>query len=320
MDFALARGKLFHGTVVDADDPPADRRRQRCLPAKAGEPEPPQRSGIPQPRPDRRQWPVHNRRPRRQGHLLVEEGSLDYIRGTISGKEAGTNGTLYPHGFATVDVAAGAEPVPVEIALRKGKTLEARVLGPDGRPLPSVTAWCPELTYRQLDHCQLPDLVRRGPVQTPRRRARATYRVFFLQKELGLAAVAKLTLAPKPDGPLEVKLQPTATVKGVAVNKDGTPALGVQVYPFIVLTEDVAPLKDRDFYDRGQGGALRQHDPGHVRVPKTAAEFTFTNLIPGVRYYVRIARTGGTTREVPAPKPGEVIDLGKIVVEDKRPQ
>ena len=321
LDLALTRGKLFHGTVVDADT------RQPIAGA----------SVVYQPKrgnPNRRnnqefRNPVLSDANGRftiaglggTGHLLVEEGSLDYIRGTISGKEAGNAKTLYPHGFAEVEVAATTEPAPVEIALRKGKTLEARVLGPDGRPLPSVTAWCPELTFRQLNHFSALNWFDGGLFKLPGAEPGRTYRVLFLQKELRLAAVAKLTLAPKADGrPLEVKLQPTATIKGMAVNKDGTPALGVQIYPVVVLTEDMAPLKERDFYDEDKADLyahLTQDMSAHLT---TTAEFNFTNLIPGIRYYVTIARTGGTTREVRAPKPGEVIDLGKIVVEDKRPQ
>jgi hypothetical protein len=117
-----------------------------------------------------------------------------------------------------------------------------------------------------------------------------------------------------------VKLQPAATVKGMAVNKDGTPALGVQVNPYVDLTEDVAALKDKDFYNRSKAEHYANMTQDISAFPKTTAEFNFTNLIPGIRYYVTIARTGETTREVRAPKPGEVIDLGKIVVEDRQPQ
>ena len=45
------------------------------------------------------------------------------------------------------------------------------------------------------------------------------------------------------------------------------------------------------------------------------AEFKFDKLIPGVRYYVA---AGGTYHAIPALKPGEVRDLGKIVVKQQK--
>jgi beta-lactamase regulating signal transducer with metallopeptidase domain len=319
MDFTLTRGKRFRGTVIDAET-----RRPIAGASVVYQPKrrnPNHRDG------QEFRNPVLTDAAGRfaiaglpgEGYLLVEEASLEYIRGTLSGKETGVFGTmLYPHGFAHVDAATDTEPAPVEIALRKGQTLEARAIGPDGQSVPWVLAGCPELSYRQLENWSALHWFDGGLFKLKGAAPGRTYRVFFYQKELKLAAVAKLTLDPKRSGPIEVKLQPMATVKGVAVNKEGTPALGVQIYPLIVLTEDEAPLKDNDFYDHDKADFYSNMTQDVLSTPTTPAEFAFTNLIPGVRYYVAIARRGGTYHEVRAPKPGEVIDLGKIVVEDKR--
>ncbi len=46
-------------------------------------------------------------------------------------------------------------------------------------------------------------------------------------------------------------------------------------------------------------------------LPSYPAEFCYDKLIPGVRYYVS-AR--GNHHPIPILKPGEVIDVGKIVI------
>jgi hypothetical protein len=46
-------------------------------------------------------------------------------------------------------------------------------------------------------------------------------------------------------------------------------------------------------------------------LPSYPAEFRIDKLIPGVRYYVG---AGETYHPIPLLKPGEVLDLGKIVM------
>jgi beta-lactamase regulating signal transducer with metallopeptidase domain len=319
MDFTLDRGTLFRGTVVDAETRAPIAGASLVYQPKRGNPN--NRGGH------ELRNPVLTDAGGRfaiaglpgAGYLLVEEGSLEYVRGTVPGKDTGVFGwTLYPHGFAKVDARAGAEPAPVEVALHKGKTLEARAVRPDGRPVPSIEAWCPELTYRQLQNWRNSHPFEEGLFKLSGADPSRTYRVFFLQKDLKLAAVAKLKLDPKAAGPIEVRLQPMATVKGVAVNKDGTTAKGVQVSPIVVLTEDERPLKEEDFVNQDRADFYNNLVQDGYSTPTTPAEFAYANLIPGLRYYVGIYRNGWTYQEVRAPKPGEVIDLGKVTVEDKR--
>ena len=77
-----------------------------------------------------------------QGLLLAEDGTGDCVRTLLAWREGPISGDLSVHGYAKVNVPEKGEPAAVEITLRKGVTLEARVLRPDGRPVRWVMAYC----------------------------------------------------------------------------------------------------------------------------------------------------------------------------------
>ena len=62
------------------------------------------------------------------------------------------------------------------------------------------------------------------------------YRVFFVQADRQVGAVADLTPSLDSKEPIKVTLQPTASVHGkVVTDETGSPADGAQVQPMIVL-------------------------------------------------------------------------------------
>ena len=94
------------------------------------------------------------------------------------------------------------------------------------------------------------------------------------------------------------------------VDEKGKPLEGSQILPWIVLTRDDRELKAEDFRDESMATAYAIFT--QETLPDShPAEFKYDNLIPGLRYYVGSA---GTYHPIPALKPGEVRDLGKIVV------
>jgi beta-lactamase regulating signal transducer with metallopeptidase domain len=318
-DFALTKGKILRGTVLDADTHKPIAGASVVYQPKAGNPNNRGEHDLRNPVLTDPEGRFTITGMAGAGFLLAETGPAGHIRQILPKSEVRSNETLYPHGFARLDVPAEGEASPVEIVVRKGKPLEARAVDPDGKELATVNAWCPELNYAQLQNWRNAQPFAKGLFKLPAADPDRTYRVFFFEKTRKLGAVAKLKLDPKATGPIEVKLQPTATAKGVAVNKDGTPAKGVQIYPMIVLTENETPLKDNDYYDHDKADFYSNMTGNHLTSPTTPSDFSYNDLIPGVRYYVRIARgQGSTDREVRALKPGETLDLGKIIVEDKQ--
>ena len=234
------------------------------------------------------------------GLLAVEAPTPDFI--SVSSTEHGTGGSLGsgPHGFARVDVSAEKDKDPPEtrITLRKGVTLETRVVGPDGAPLDMVTVCCVERSA--------------GPVGSPRpvpqegrfrlvgADPERTYRAFFLEAKRRLGAVADLKFDPK--GPAVVQLQPTATAKGIMVDPKGRPLEGTQNLLWMVLTTEQRELKVEEFFLQDGTHAI-MYDMFNMEplVQTNRAEFNFDKLIPGVRYYVGVLRD----RELPPDPPVE---------------
>jgi hypothetical protein len=83
-----------------------------------------------------------------EGILAVEVPDNSYMRSPLKGTSRGV--LVYPHGHLAIDVPKDGTPSPVEIALRKGVTLEAKVVGPDGQIVKDVTAMYPGQLQRDL--------------------------------------------------------------------------------------------------------------------------------------------------------------------------
>ena len=112
-----------------------------------------------------------------------------------------------------------------------------------------------------------------------------------------------------------VPLQPTATAKGILVDPKGRPLPGAQILLYMVLTTEQRELTVEDFFPGDGAHAIVYFMFTIEPLLKTyPAEFNYDKLIPGVRYYVGVY-ADGTWRfhPIPALKPGEVRDLGKIV-------
>ena len=181
-----------------------------------------------------------------------------------------------------------------------------------GRPLTWRWAGVAELLASQLENWFSPSLVPDGRFQLEGADPERSYRAFFVHAKRKLGAVAELKYDPK--GPVVVRLQPAATVKGTMVDEKARPLQRSQILPWIVLTRDDRELNPNDFGDesiKAEVYTMFTMKPLRQVYP---AEFQYDNLIPGVRFYVG---AGGTYHSVGALKPGEVRDLGKIVVKQK---
>ncbi len=248
VNFQLPRGRLFRGTVRDADtkkplagvgivyefhrdnrhfrDKPSYDLFNPALTDKDG------RftiTGLPGP-----------------GFLLAEGPSFDYVRTLLPWRDGLLRGDLYPHGHARVNVPEKGEPADVEIALRKGVTLEARVLRPDGSPVPRVMAYCrgtgPLAVHTFRWDYGLP--YEKGLFRMPGCDPDRTYRIFFLQPELHLGAAVELKPGAKP---AEVRLEPTGSVRGKLAQADGSPAKGGWAAARLATTKDDGKLDPQSF-------------------------------------------------------------------------
>jgi beta-lactamase regulating signal transducer with metallopeptidase domain len=257
-----------------------------------------------------------------QGFVAVETSDETSIRVPVEGNY-GANRTVYPQGFATIDVSKDGEQKPVSIAVRRGVTLEAKATGPDGKIVHDLIGFCEGIDAKLIDVWNQGQPFSDGIFRLPGTDPARTYRVYLLQPERGIGAVVDLKPDPQAKQPIEVKLQPTAQVHGKVVTAGGSPMQGGQVYPLLV-TRDKEGKMSRDevfrntsFYSSliGQKSTLAYSEKLRSNAQ---GEFVIDTLLPGVKLYV-MAAASDREAAVPLPplKPGEDRDLGTIVIKER---
>ncbi len=248
------------------------------------------------------------------GLLAVEGPTPDFIRVAISESGSRRSAQAYPHAFARIDLPddKNKETPETRLTLRKGVKLEARLVGRDGAAAGLVMGWCQEMMASQLQNWGSPQAFPEGRFRLDGADPERTYRVFFIEPKLKLGAVAELKYDPK--GPLVVRLQRAATAKGTVVDQKGRPLQRTQILAWIDLTKGDRELTRNDFFDQSHvvPYLMFTMEPLLQSYP---AEFNYDTLIPGVRYYVQ---GGEMYHAIAALKPGEVRDLGKVVVTQQK--
>ena len=248
VNFALEKGRLIHGRVIDRDTrQPVQGAAVMYQPASKN---PNNKSGY-----DLRNTVLTapdgtfgiTGLPG-DGMLVVEVPDPDALRTPVTGTMYGM--TAYPHGSMTVNIPTEGEPRPVEIAVRKGVTIEARIVDPGGQVVRDVAAFYPGIQACLIDVWnqgqEFPDGIVRIRGADPEK----NYRVCFIQADRKLGAVAELRHDGKAAGPIEVRLQPTASVRGRVTTPSGSTSQGCQVYANLVLNKDRKELSDQDLFNR----------------------------------------------------------------------
>ena len=245
------------------------------------------------------------------GVVAVESLAADYIRIPLAGTKVDFEEQAFPHGFAKVDVPVGGDVPELAISLRKGVTLEARIVDPEGKPVDLAVIGCPELTAVGLHGGDMPGAAFGGKFRLEGADPDRTYRVVALHPKRRLGAAAALKYDPK--GPGEIRLQPTARATGHVVDPEGRPIKDAQILTRMVLTDTRRALTDVDFYDDGPTTVYLMFT-GEPLPAASPPEFTADHLIPGVRYYLSVAAEPGESfHEIPPLMTGEVRNLGKLV-------
>ncbi|QEH32338.1 BlaR1 peptidase M56 [Aquisphaera giovannonii] len=249
------------------------------------------------------------------GVIAAESPDRDTIRHAVQPADFGYRSAVQVHGFARVDVPEEGKGSPPEtvIKLKRGFTLQARAVLPDGSTAGAFKAWCPELTARLFDNWTSPQEFPDGLFRLRGAEPGRTYRVFFLADDQKHGAVAELKADPARKAPLEVTLQPTASMHGRVLGPDGKPLQGAQILPNIQLADRGPELTEADRFDhlltevyvQFTGEPLKQVYP---------ADFRYNGLIPGVRYFITwySPDAGHSWKAVEPLKPGEDRDLGDV--------
>jgi len=255
------------------------------------------------------------------GALSVESPDGNTIR--IRAEKAHRGRTAYPHGHVIIDVPKEGAMPPVEIALKQGVTLEAKAVGPDGQAVKGLVAFGVGLNSVLIDTWnqgqEFPDGVFRMKGADPGR----SYRVFFIAPEKRLGTVVELKFDPARKGPLEVRLEPTATIRGKLANPDGSVPMAGQAGLKICFSAEPRELTGQerfdleltDFYSNivGQRNAF-MHDWNTGK----QGEFEYQAIVPGA-WYELSCNDGALSATVSTPilKPGEVLDLGTVTLKER---
>jgi hypothetical protein len=264
------------------------------------------------------------------GHLVIQGPSDHFVLREIGSNRLyrGQSGGLriYSHAFIACDPKPGENP-EVQVALRRGATVEGRLIGPDGRPIREARL----IGRTFLLPFGQPGRRWRGG-STAARDGRfvlhgldpgAEVPVHVLEPKGKLGATATLSGKSGADGPVTIRLEPCATARARLVDRDGKPVAGFRDPRLIVMVvtpglpsgvtsppEQLAAHED----------ILSRFDPvNYGDAPASGADgrILFPALIPGASYSVRIGPRNGppTFRKDFTVKPGETLDLGDILVE-----
>jgi hypothetical protein len=220
-----------------------------------------------------------------------------------------------------VDVPDKGEIEPLDINVRKGVTYTARVVGPDGKPVSSFAAFCPELSGLALQPTLSAVDFSHGRFIFPACDPSRAYRVIFASAQHQLAAVVDIKADPKVSPPMEIRLQPAARVHGKVVTPSGTPVSDGQVFPMIVL--DKKPKTSNrneiftgtEFFSNLLEASARMNYP---EKPSIRGEFANDSMVPGMAFYITANSAGREAFQYVEPlKPGEDRDLGTIRLTDQ---
>ena len=262
-----------------------------------------------------------------EGFLATETADENYIR--VLYKES-RRGSVYPQGLSAIDVPDSGESPHATIEVRRGVTLEAQAIGPDGKRVSEIVVLCKGLDAKLIDIWNESRSFDDGVFRLRGADPGKTYRVFILQYKRKLGAVAELRYDPTATGPIEVALKPTAQFHGEVVTAGGSPAMGGQVLPYVLLEKVQSEFKENDVsFNRSA------HSNVHL-FPATAwgdfyeqaklkGKFRFDHLIAGVRYGLSVrtlgrGASGGESMLTVQPlSPGEDRDLGEITLKEPHP-
>jgi hypothetical protein len=227
-----------------------------------------------------------------------------------------------PNCSVEIDVAADKEAAPVVIELRKGLPLEVRVVQADGKPASRANLFCRELGFSEVQNYTGSSSLESGLIRLHGCEPGRTYRLFFLDSEHHEGAAAEVKYDPQAKGPVEVRLQPTASVRVKIVQEGGTPETEAQVLPMLWLTKEPGKIKFDDLFQDERIALYSGLEGGEEALSMILGkkadnngEVQLTNLLADVPLDIwAFTNAGAYGSKSVRLKPGEVCDLGTITL------
>jgi beta-lactamase regulating signal transducer with metallopeptidase domain/protocatechuate 3,4-dioxygenase beta subunit len=339
VDLALARGVVVRGKVTEeGTGRPIAGAIVRVAPYQiaAGSP-----YGLGAPEATGRDGTYEVAAPPGPGFLVVQGPDEDYVL-----REIGADGGYftarpgrerhYAHAYRAVDLKLGEPDTEVDVTLRRGAAVPVRIIDPDGRPVRDALAISRVILeaqptggwriWRATLASRGPGRVRDGRFALHRLDPETEVPAYFLDPERKLGATARFSGRSAADGPITVRLDPCGTARARLVTPDGKPIDRYPAGDLMTMIVTPGPPSRRNpskgdplFADEGN---LYRLDP--VNYPRdfqtdAAGHVTFRALIPGATYRIvdQTPIIGGGNPELRKEftvKPGEILDLGNILV------
>ena len=259
------------------------------------------------------------------GHLLVKGPNPDFIPVRTSEGEleydAPSGARLYPVGLLALNLDASAKVADVSIPLRRGVTLEGRVVGPDGQTVPSGTIYSEAIDSAGFgfDFSGLP--IEDGRFTLSGLDPEKTIFAFVFDAKRQLGASLQLSV-PKDGQPVTVTLHPCGSARARFVDQAGKPLANVMLLsdPMFGLEMVLRLSPSGDPRDQADNFATTLVDNiDHDRYEKSLStdgqgQITFPSLIPGATYRVMAGERGWVMKKEFVAEAGKTVDLSEITI------
>jgi RNA polymerase sigma factor (sigma-70 family) len=266
------------------------------------------------------------------GYLLVLGPTAEYLHkplyqdfraGKLSDQPHGQQ--LLPHAYAKLDVKPDAATEDVCVSLRRGVTVECRLIGPNGEPVDKVRAVSGLPTYPRYRLPGIADIYD-GRFRLQGCDPAGRYTVFFLDTEHAWAAKGTISGAQANDGPITIRLLPCGSAKARLVDTRGEP---VKNFPSGNLAWLNLIFARMNPFPWNSDESIRVQDGVGLSVldPKRYSDFSsdqdgrcnFQALIPGATYQISSATTPVGSNRVTFEKlftveSGKTLDLGDLPI------
>ncbi|MGD9720196.1 MAG: M56 family metallopeptidase [Pirellulales bacterium] len=251
------------------------------------------------------------------GFLLVDAPDQGFYRIAAADKRLPqSRGPLHPHGLLEIDVPKADTKEPYLIGLKRGPALVIRALDPSGNPVKYLQAACVEGEMEQFFSARpWQNATYELDAVEPGRK----YRVFLYSSDANAGKVAELE-ANADGSPVDVKLEPCATIRGRYVYEEGVPVPEVTNFSHFRTDPEqgIEPsdrIYDLPFYDN-----FVQHQ-SEKRTTDADGNFVLDDIVPGVFMYLSVNYRyddNKNYRVVGMLAPGEVKDLGNITIRPRQ--
>ena len=267
-----------------------------------------------------------------KGHLFVYGPTADYVLETIGermvsqGQPGGER--YYAHDIIAYEVKSADSPHAVNSALRPGKTVKGRLVGPDGQTVEKAEIIATlHFNYFHLNwRGDLTRHARDGDFEVHGLDPEKPSRVSFLDSDHQWGAT--LDLSGKQAGEdLKIRLAPCGQAKVRFVGPDGKPLAKHTAQLELVATPGPHP-SSRTKHDQSELAAdsvwvvnLDRKHYWNGLFSDALGRVTLPDLVPGALYRISDSSTinvenkGVQVRKDFTVKPGETLDLGDILIE-----